>query len=107
MSNESPVKEIEEKRARVGAHAVTLESRQRASLSGVMDVLSFNEQEILLQTTDGEISLLGEGLHIAHLSLEEGKLIVEGEIAGIEYALPSVSHVKSGSGGGIFSRLFR
>ena len=107
MSNDGLVKENEEKRARVGAHAVTLESRQRASLSGVMDVLSFNEQEIAMQTTDGEISLLGEGLHIAHLSLEEGKLIVEGEIAGIEYALPSVSHVKSGAGGGLFSRLFR
>lgn len=107
MSSDSPSKEIEEKRTRIGAHAVTLESRQRASLSGVMDVMSFNEQEIMLQTTDGEISLLGEGLHIAHLSLEEGKLIVEGEIAGIEYAMPNVSHVKSGAGGGIFARLFR
>ena len=105
MSNEGTVKEIEEKRAKVGTHAVTLENRRRASLSGVMDVLSFNEQEIALATTDGEISLLGEGLHIAHLSLEEGKLIVEGEIAGIEYAMPSASHAKGGSGG-LFSRLF-
>lgn len=106
MSSESPSKELEEKRMRVGTHAVTLESRQRASLSGVMDVMSFNEQEIMLKTTDGDISLLGEGLHIAHLSLEEGRLVVEGEIAGIEYAMPTVSHIKSSSGG-LFARLFR
>lgn len=103
MSNESPVKDMEEKRARVGAHAVTLESRQRASLSGVMDVMRFNEQEIELATSEGEISLLGEGLHIAHLSLEEGKLIVEGEIAGIEYAPEHVQHAR----GGFFSRIWR
>ena len=106
MSNESPakdaVRELEEKRARVGAHAVTLENRRRASLSGVMDVMRFDEQEIELATTDGDITLLGEGLHIAHLSLEEGKLVVEGEIAGIEYGADAPVHTR----GGLLSRFF-
>lgn len=105
MSNESAVKELEEKRARVGTHAVTLESRRRASLSGVMDVMRFDEQEVMLLTSDGEISLLGEGMHIAHLSLEEGKLVVEGEIAGIEYAPEHTPHARER--GGVFSRLLR
>lgn len=86
-------------------HAVTLENRQRALLSGVTDVLSFNEQEVMLSTTGGDITLIGDALHIANLNLEEGQLLVEGEIAGIEYAEIHPAHAKSG--GGLFSRLFR
>ncbi|MCL2544468.1 MAG: sporulation protein YabP [Clostridia bacterium] len=84
-------------------HAITLENRQRAGITGVSDVLSFNEQEVVLVTEGGDITLLGENLHIARLNLDDGQLVVEGDIAGIEYgAQPQMRR-----GGGILSRIFR
>jgi sporulation protein YabP len=84
------------------AHAITLENRRRAGITGVSDVLSFNEQEVVLVTDGGDISLLGEGLHIARLNLEDGQLVVEGEISGIEYgAAPQQRR------GGLLSKIFR
>lgn len=81
-------------------HVLTLEGRERASLSGVIAVCCFNEREIVLETSEGEIALLGEGLHIGQLNLDEGKLDVTGEIAGVEYNGP----VKRKEKRGLFSR---
>ena len=69
-------------------HMLTLEGRTRAQLSGVLAVCCFNEQEIVLETSEGEVALLGERLHIAQLNLDEGQLDVTGEIAGVEYNGP-------------------
>lgn len=69
-------------------HQLTLEGRTRAKLCGVTAVNCFNEQEVVLETSEGEVALLGEGLHIEQLNLEDGQLDVTGEIAGIEYNGP-------------------
>ena len=83
-------------------HAITLENRQRAGITGVSDVLSFNEQEVVLVTDGGDITLVGEGLHISRLNLDDGQLVVEGDIGGIEYGVaPQLRR------GGLLSRLFR
>lgn len=76
---------MEDKR-KARSHTIVMENRQKASLTGVTDVASFHDQEIILLTDDGEITLLGEGLHISQLSLDEGRLVVEGRIVGLEYA---------------------
>lgn len=69
-------------------HALSLEGRERARLSGVTAVICFHDQEVVLETSEGEVALLGEGLHIEQLNLEEGRLDVTGLIAGIEYNGP-------------------
>ena len=78
------------------AHVLTLEGRARAKLSGVTAVSCFNEQEIVLETTVGEVALLGENLHIDQLNLQDGQLDVTGEIAGIEYNGPVNKREKKG-----------
>lgn len=70
------------------AHMLTLEGRSRARLTGVISVCCFNEQEIVLETSEGEIALLGDKMHIEQLDLDEGQLNVTGEIAGVEYNGP-------------------
>ena len=75
---------------------LVLEGRERAQLSGVAAVRCFHDQEVVLETDEGEVALLGEGLHIEHLNLEEGKLDVTGEIVGIEYNGPSRRKEKHG-----------
>lgn len=77
-------------------HSLTLEGRSRASITGVDAVCCFNEREIVLETSEGEIALLGEGMHIEQLNLEEGQLDVTGEIAGVEYNGPVPKKEKRG-----------
>ena len=69
-------------------HTLTLEGRSRIRLTGVDAVCCFNDREIVLETSEGEIALLGEGLHMEQLNLEAGELDVTGEIAGVEYNGP-------------------
>ena len=77
-------------------HTLTLEGRERATLEGVLAVSCFNEQEIVLDTQEGEAAVFGAGLHIDQLSLEEGRLVVTGEIAGVEYTAPRAAKGKRG-----------
>ena len=67
-------------------HSLTMEGRERAALCGVTAVSCFNDQEVVLETTAGEVAVVGEGLHIEQLNLEAGQLNVTGEICAIEYS---------------------
>jgi len=67
-------------------HTLTMEGRERAQLAGVTAVSCFNEQEVVLETSAGEVALVGENLHIEQLNLEAGRLDVTGEISAVEYS---------------------
>ena len=86
---------------RIRAHTIQIDNREAISVTGVKDVDSFNEAEVNLVTEAGFVTITGQQLHISHLSLEEGQLVVEGEISGIVYM------DQLGREGGLFSRLFR
>ena len=81
-------------------HSVILEGREKLSISGVVDVQSFDEEQVMLETVRGMLIVRGQGLHVARLQLESGELIVEGEIGLLEYD-DSVQ-----PRGSLFSRLF-
>ena len=66
-------------------HAVTLVDRSRLSLTGVEDVDCFNEQLVVLRTSLGTLTVAGAGLNISRLSLEEGRVEVDGEVDALEY----------------------
>ena len=78
------------------AHTLVMQGRERAQLEGVTAVSCFNEQEIVLDTQEGEVALFGRGLHIDQLSLDEGRLCVTGEIAGVEYTAPKPGKARRG-----------
>ena len=67
-------------------HLLTLDNRRRAALTGVSEVLGFDENQVSLMTENGEVTLTGEGLHVTKLMLEEGQLAVEGKIDGVIYS---------------------
>ncbi len=79
----------QEARAAGKSHTLNLENRQRAELTGVSEVLGFDEGQVILMTENGEIALTGEGLHVTRLMLEDGKLAVEGKIDSVFYTQPS------------------
>ena len=83
-----------------GEHTLTLVGRATATVTGVEDVDCFNEQIVILRTPLGALTISGEGLNISQLSLGDGRLIVEGEIAAVEYSQ------RKKQGGGLLGRLF-
>ena len=85
-------------------HSILMENRQKVTITGVQDVDSFDEATVMLVTDLGFITLHGEDLHINKLNLEEGQLIVEGEIIALQY---SDNESIRGKGSGLFGKLFR
>ncbi len=64
---------------------VTLEDRERLSVTGVCDVDSFDGSSITAYTDYGQLNIRGEGLNIKRLSVETGELDVEGNISALIY----------------------
>lgn len=81
-------------------HNVHLDSRERASVTGVRELDSFNEDEVTLVTEQGTLTITGEGLHIDKLNLDDGQLIISGYIYSFEY-----EDDVHDSGPGFFGRL--
>jgi len=67
-------------------HHLHLDKRQKLALSGITNVDTFNETEILLESVMGKMTLKGEGLHITQLNLEDETLLVEGMVRAIVYS---------------------
>lgn len=70
---------------RLRSHCIHMDNRELLSITGVTDVGSFNEREIAVFTDAGGMTVEGSGLHITKLDLQDGQVIVEGEICAIEY----------------------
>lgn len=95
-------KDFEQKQIRTRTQSVVLDNRERSTFNGVIDVESFNEEEVVMLTDTSAIILYGKNLHISKLNLEEGQLIVDGFVYAVEY-----DDGTAGKKGNIFSRLFK
>lgn len=84
---------------RLRGHSLHLENREMLTVTGVRDVMSFNEQEIHLATDVGELHVDGEGLHVVRLDLEDGQAVLAGRVEALEYSEPREER-------GLFGRLF-
>ncbi len=67
------------------AHAFSSRGREGIAISGVLDVISFDDRGILTETLCGSMAIEGEGLHITVLNITEGKVTVEGKISAVYY----------------------
>ena len=68
------------------AHKVLLSNRKTGNFSGVVDVLSFDVAEILLETEQGMLLIKGNDLHVNRLSLEQGEIDIAGRIDSLTYS---------------------
>ncbi len=68
------------------SHSLTLENREKLNLTGISDVDSFNEQEVIAVCSCGELSIKGEMLHIEELNLETGTVSLSGKISSLTYS---------------------
>lgn len=72
---------IEEKKS-----SLILENRKRLSLTGIMEVISFNENIIMLNTCFGAMTIKGEGLRMNKLDVQNGDVIIVGTINSCVYS---------------------
>ena len=92
-----------EEKIRNISHKLTLDNRKEVLLTGVKDVVSFDEKEILLQTSEGRLQIRGSQLHVKGLDLEKGEAVLAGHVDSLVY-LSKDSPRKEEP---LFTRLFR
>ena len=94
-------RDTEVAKLRPRAHSIHIDNRMRISVTGVMDVESFSEQEVLLLTEAGPLSIAGSNLHLSKLNLEDGQICIEGELLALDYEPPEAERR------GLFGKVFR
>ena len=69
-------------------HKLTLDSRKTLTMTGVTEVLRFDDTAVALSTALGSLTVYGQQLVLKNLSLEGGQVAVEGSIAALIYEEP-------------------
>lgn len=82
---------------------LVLENREKLSISGVIDVLSFDDQVVIVETELGLLTVKGENLRINKLSIDTSEVVVEGEIFNLSYSENDLEKNKSS----IFGKIFK
>ncbi len=85
-----------------GIHKIVIEDREKIMITGISDVESFDEREIIIYTTEGVLNLFGEDFKINRLNVEAGDIEIAGYITEIKY-----TGAEKGDGGGFWNKLFR
>ena len=85
-------------------HRVILTNRGTCALNGISDILSFDVNEILLETEMGMLMIRGIDLHVNRLTLEKGEVDIEGKVDSLVYSEQAGEAPKGES---FFGRLFR
>ena len=67
-------------------HKLVLNNRTASLVTGVKDVLSFDLNEVLLETEQGMLMVKGTDLHVNRLSLEKGEIDIEGRTDSLVYS---------------------
>ena len=71
-------------------HHIVLKERKSATLTGVKEVLSFDSEEVQLDTIRGHLAIKGKGLHVRRLTLERGEVDIDGT-----FVLRALFHLKT------------
>ena len=80
-------------------HKLTVNERKQLTMTGVAEVVSFDETAVVLQTSLGTLVVQGQGLKLKTLSPEGGQVAVDGQLSALIYEEPR--------DGGFWQRLWR
>jgi len=83
--------------------SLSLENRKKLTLTGIVEVISFDDQKISLNTKLGNLSIKGEGLKMNKLDVQNGDVIITGTILSMIYSGKNVVKNKEN----IIKRLFQ
>lgn len=83
-------------------HEIRLVGREDMSISGVDEVMSFDDESVHLRCSEGELYVEGKDIKIGTLDTQNGTVSLTGRIGAVYYASESTNEKK-----GLFSRLIR
>lgn len=66
--------------------SLLLDNRKKLSVTGVEDVVGFNDESVSLKTVNGDLLVNGSKLHISKLDLDTGNVELEGIINSLQYS---------------------
>ena len=94
---------MEDKKNKLTNQNIIIENREKVCITGVIDIHSFDDELVLVQTDLGILTIKGDDLKMNKLSLDNNELIVEGKIVAIAYS--DVNNNKQNKG--IMNKLFK
>ena len=68
------------------SHKLQLYNREKGTMTGILDVISFDEHTVVLDTDMGLLTIKGKNLHVSRLSLEKGEIDLEGNVDSLIYS---------------------
>lgn len=83
-------------------HKICWEQRRQGTITGVQDVISFDESLVEVETVMGVLTVAGSQLQVKRLSVEQGEMELEGNLEKMTY-----SESKQEKGKRLFGRLFQ
>ena len=94
---------MEEKIGSNRQHKLILQNRGKGNITGICDVVSFDENAVVLDTDMGLLTIKGKELHVSRLTVEKGELEVDGQVDSLAY---SSNEAYRKAGQSILTRLF-
>lgn len=91
----------EEKKILKMQHNIIMENRRNLTITGVMDIDSFDEETVIVFTEQGELTVKGTNLHINKIDVDTGDLLMEGDVDSLNYSDNQPQK------GGLLAKLFR
>ena len=69
-------------------HELSLKERRELTMTGVTEVVSFEENAVVLRTALGTLIVQGRELQLKTLSLDGGQVAVDGVVTALSYEEP-------------------
>ena len=83
---------------------IVLENREKLNITGILDVFSFDDQIIIVETELGLLTIKGTDLKINKLSIDTSDFVVDGKINSLAYSDSDISIKKNKN---ILSKIFK
>ncbi len=82
-------------------HKLTLHDREKLTMTGVSEVVNFDDTAVTLRTSLGMLTVQGSNLKLRQLSEDGGQVAIDGKVTALSYEEPK------GGTGGFWHRLFK
>ncbi len=69
----------------IKAHDIAIRSREHTEITGVTNVVSFDDTSVCLETSMGEMMIEGEDIKVSALDTDRGRVVLDGKINGLYY----------------------
>ena len=79
-------KKVENSKLEDNRGNLILECRKKLTMTGIVEVISFDEEKIMLNTKLGPLTIKGLGLKMNKLDVQNGDVIIVGEISAMIYS---------------------